>query len=351
MNFKCAILLLAAYDFESLQLTLLGLDHTIENVPIIVVLNGKRNFDSYKVESVARKWAENDSQNRFVVCPKYKGGVPLFAIQEIIEEFDILKKVDLICKIDDDVIPVRKNWLNHLIKEYKERYEKNEKIGFITGLINNNCWGFKELVFLADKVDEYKKIMSYQLVNGEIDPNTIIDDNFEGTVWKYPYLARWIHQWTTLSLDDFVKRTSKLSSKEIPLDIHYSIGCILSNKMLWKRINGKENIFDEGLIHSYCKENNLRKIAVRSAPMIHLSYAVQKTIISDMMDDFLNSFSQYFQDERFKNIYRKNFESKFSKIELEISQIKEDIEAGRCIQYYLQRKKRKLLRKILAWFK
>jgi len=248
---KQAIVVLASYDFESLQLTLLALEHTVEEeVPIVVILNGANSIAASKVEIVARRWAATKPALRSVIRPLSYGQKPLFALQEVIRNLPLLHDVDRICKIDDDVIPLKRGWLTRLAQCYEEKVKmNNQNLGFITGLLNNNCWGFGELVELAGKNEEYRQIMNYPSVAGcnrerIVQPGEI-DQGMCGTVWQYPYLARWIHSWTSVTPENFIALTANQPDKEISLDIHYSIGCIYSPKDLWLKLNPAENTFDE----------------------------------------------------------------------------------------------------------
>jgi len=311
---KQAIVVLASYDYESLQLTLLALEHTVEEeVPIVIILNGANSIAASKVELAARRWAASKPALRSVVRPLSYGQKPLFALQEIIRNLPSLHGVDRICKIDDDVIPLKKGWLSSLARCYDEKIKAtNNKLGFITGLLNNNCWGFGELVELADKREEYRQIMNYQSVAGGnrekiVQPGEI-DQGMCGTVWQYPYLARWIHSWTSVTPENYIALTDNQPVKEIPLDIHYSIGCIYSSKDLWLKLNPAENTFDELLIHNVCQRESLTKWAVMSEPMIHLFYFSQRLVNHDQLDDISNSLAIFFNDDRFKMIERRNIE-------------------------------------------
>ena len=110
-----ALVVLAAFDYESLQLTLQSLNHTVDaNEKIVVILNGKRNFATERTERLAREWASRNINNRFVVRPLCAGSVPYFGLTEIIQNYETLKDVEFICKIDDDIIPLKKSWLPNL---------------------------------------------------------------------------------------------------------------------------------------------------------------------------------------------------------------------------------------------
>ncbi|MGE8557197.1 MAG: hypothetical protein ACN6NU_01815 [Acinetobacter sp.] len=298
---KRAIVLLAAYDASALYLTLKTLDHTLSNEEtVVIILNGKRGIRSAFVEDVAREWIQGN-KNRFVVRPLNYGNDPYNSIKEIIKDFEPLKHKEFICKIDDDLIPLRKGWLDNLHSKYLKHEEKS-KIGFITSLINNNAWGFSELIKIFNKEDEYRKIMNYPSISGEgIVMASEIANGVNGTVWQYPYLAKWCHEWTLLDIDNYLDKTKNLIDQEIPLKTHYSIGCIFFRKQLWldvAEINKVVN-FDELAIHMYCKQNSLKKIAVMSEPMGHLYYFVQRKANATMFPLFVNSLSEYWNDETF----------------------------------------------------
>ncbi|HEX2534436.1 MAG TPA: hypothetical protein VHK69_11910, partial [Chitinophagaceae bacterium] len=232
-----AVVVLAAFDYESLQLTLLALEHTLDaSETVVVVLNGRKSYPAEKVERVARTWAAGHPATRFVVRPLCAGSEPWWALTEVLSQYGPLQGVEYICKIDDDVLPVRKGWLPRLAAAY-EGLAPGRNLAFVTGLINNNSWGFNELVDLYGKRDEYAHQFNYTSIAGEYNERRaapgVIDTGAGGTVWQYPYLAWWIHQWTSLKLPQFVERTAGLGLKEVPVETHYSIGCIYFRKSYW----------------------------------------------------------------------------------------------------------------------
>lgn len=298
-----AIVLLASYDAVSLYLTLQALNHTLsDDEMVVIILNGKRGIRSAYVEQVARDWIKNKT-NKYVVRPLNYGNDPYSSIKEVLTYFEPLKEIEYICKIDDDLIPLKPNWLNCLEQEYLNQ-EQIGGIGFVTSLINNNTWGFAELVAIFDKGEEYREIMNYPSVWGEGVINVgEIAIGVNGTVWQYPYLAKWCHEWTTLDLQQYIAKTEHLSSKEIHPNTHYSIGCIFFKKQLWhdvEEINKLVN-FDELAIHRYCQEHQLRKVAVLNQPMAHLYYFVQRKANAHLVPLFAQSFADFWQDEKFLN--------------------------------------------------
>lgn len=298
---KRAIVLLAAYDACSLYLNLKSLDKTLSpDETVVIILNGKRGVRSAYVESIARDWIENNTC-RFVVRPLNYGNDPYNSIKEVICNFEPLKNKDFICKIDDDLIPIKKGWLDDLYSEYIKS-EENSKVGFVTSLINNNAWGFSELIEIFDKKEEYRKIMNYPSASGTGIVNSgEVANGVNGTIWQYPYLAKWCHEWTLLDIENYLDKTKQLKTKEISLDTHYSIGCIFFRKELWSDVEKINQIvnFDELAIHMYCKQNSLRKIAVMNQPMGHLYYFIQRKANASMFPLFAQSLSEYWQDKTF----------------------------------------------------
>ena len=293
-----AIVLLAAYDSQALFLALQSLSKTIDDdETVVIVLNGKRGIRSAKVEDVAREWSHN-FVNRHIVRPLNYGNDPYNSIKEVIEGFEPLSKVKYICKIDDDLIPLKKGWLDAL----HASFVNNENVGFVTSLINNNAWGFSELVNIFSKKKEYNQIMNYPSISGEGNVQTNeIANGLCGTIWQYPYIAKWCHKWTLLDINNFIKKTENLENKEISIDTHYSIGCIFIEKNTWsllKDINKRVN-FDELALHLYCRENKLKKIAVMSQPMGHLYYFIQRKANADLMLEFAESLADYWDDKVF----------------------------------------------------
>lgn len=296
-----AILLLAAYDSQALYLTLQSLTKTTDkDETIVVVLNGKHGIRSAMVEDVARDWAKQ-SENYHVVRPLNYGKDPYTSLKQVLEEFEPLKKIEYICKIDDDLVPLKMGWMDDLHKAYVS----NNNVGFTTGLINNNPWGFAQLLDIFNKKEEYKEIMNFRSISdeeGEISPGEIAIGN-AGTVWQFPYLAKWCHQWTLLDIENFIKKTEGHSLKEIPLNTHYSIGCIFFQKDFWAALQeiNQTTQFDERSVHLYCQRNNLKKIAIMNQPMGHLFFYVQKKANMKLMPEFANSLSSYWKDSVFND--------------------------------------------------
>lgn len=300
---EIALIVLACKDYESLQLTLATLSHTVVNGErIIIILNGDNGLRSAIVEYVARTWCAEQPQCRFAVKPLSAPAEPFFAIKEILEEYNLLKGVKYICKIDDDIIPLKVNWLPSLLAAYQS-VSRQHRIGFVTGLINNNCWGAEELLAIFHKWEEYKDIHSYRTRTGwgcrRIIEVGEMDHQDFGTMWQHPFVARWVHQWTSLRICQFIDGTNHLTIKEIPASIYYSIGCILFEKGFWIDLCPEtfNSTTDEMMIYLKCRDEQYQKWAVMDQPVIHLFYNQQRQINHDLLNEIAASLASHFHDE------------------------------------------------------
>ena len=298
-----AVLVLAAYDFEALQITLRGLSNTLDQQEnVTIVLNGKSNYASEYVERVARSWA-SVRINSHVVKPLTHGEDAFSAINEVLSSFIPLQNVNFICKIDDDLIPLKKGWVDELEKAYFNLKLSGNDPFFVTGLINNNAWGFERVVDLFDKRSEYKKINNYISNSGTglVQPG-VIANGYCGTIWQYPYISYWVHQWTSLEIPEFIERTKNQGLTLIDNECHYSIGCIFFSKDDWGRLDpiSENTSFDELLIHKYCIRYNKTKWAILSEPMIHLFYQNQRIPNRNILIQIEKSLRDYFNDPGFE---------------------------------------------------
>lgn len=303
-----ALLILTCYDFESLQLTLKSIEHTVDkDEKIVIILNGIHTMASAIVERVSRAWASASPENRFVVRPLCSGAKAYFSIKEVLSNYEPLAGIKYICKIDDDIIPVKKNWLDTLAIGYVE-LSKTNPVAFTTGLINNNCWGFNELLNIYDKRKDYETMFNYRTRGGAADkfkPGEV-NNNLYGTIWEEPYLAWWTHQWTSLEIPSFIVKTDELPCVEIPPETSYSIGCLFFEKKFWLDLDHVQynSILDEEIIHLTCQNEKKGKWAFMNEPIIHLFYFNQRLANRDILEFIIDSLSAHFNDSSFKSIAR-----------------------------------------------
>lgn len=297
---RCVVIL-TCNDYESLTINLNALNHTVRcETPIVIILNGTSGFAANQVERIARSWA-GSGRNRYVVKPLRSGGPPLYSILEVIQEFEPIRYAQQICKLDEDTIPVRVGWLENLAKEFAARDGKN--MGFVTGLINNNCWGFDKMLDIFGERENFKLIQNYKYSVGQWGERIVqrgeVDSNQFGTIWRLPYIARWLHGWSSLNSRNFLHKTQALGVTRIDANNAFSIGCIYSSRELWTSIDPQVNSSDEYLINKYCFDNALDKWAVMSEPIIHLHYYTHRASNRDIVGLVANELAGLFNDEEF----------------------------------------------------
>ena len=66
--------------------------------------------------------------------------------------------------------------------------------------------------------------------NLKLIDNTEISDSGFGTVWRMPYISRWIHEKTTLNHLEYIKNTAHKGYEEIANGKRYSINSSYSKK-------------------------------------------------------------------------------------------------------------------------
>lgn len=185
---------------------------------------------------------------------------------------------------------------------------KRKSVSGVIGLINNNCWGFAELIKIFGKENEYAHMFNYTSLAGDHSERKVapgkIDIGSGGTVWQYPYLAWWIHQWTSNAISEFIDKTNGLALQQVLPSVHYSIGCIYFEKEYWLSMEPQrfKSTFDELLLHKYCEQDQKEKWVVMDEPMIHLFYRTQRQANQVILKDILPELAKHFNDETFKKI-------------------------------------------------
>lgn len=302
---KIAIVILAYADFESLEISLaMHCKYNSHNVDIFILQNGRGTYDCERTYRVAKRY-ETLYPKQIKVVDWIKPQKAYYSIKELLNS-KLMNRYEYICKIDDDTFPLTESWLNDLCKCYEDSYSKyKENLAYVTGLVNNNSWGFARLIKIMGIENEYfKEYSRYHYVgeknyysgignNLRLLDNTKISDAGCGTIWGNAYIARWIHKKTTLNHLEYIKRTSDKGYEEIDNVKRYSINCILFKKEFWNNIyNNEFNDDDEHSCLLYCYKNNKKIICNLEVPFVHLLYFTQREENKDLIPIIRDYYSK-----------------------------------------------------------
>ena len=294
-----AIILLAYADFEALEIALANYSkHLNEQMSLYILQNGRDNYDCERTYRVAKRY-ENLYPKNIKVVDWIKPQAPYCSIKELLlsKEFD---KYDYVCKVDDDVFPLRSDWFDKLIECYnvsKNRY--GEDLAYVTGLVNNNPWGFNEVLDIFNlKAEYFENIAMEHLVGGfgfepaKIVPKDAIYTGACGTIWRNPYISRWLHRQTSLKPELYIEKTQNLGFKEVDNTKRYSINVMLFRKEFWYDISDGSND-DEAMVALYCKDKNKKIVADLSDPFVHLCFFTQREENKDLLPEFRNIYEKF----------------------------------------------------------
>jgi hypothetical protein len=295
---RVAVLMLSCSDYEALELSLAcHMRYTPDDVPYFILQNCRGTYDAERTFAVAQRYRKL-FPNRVTVIDHIPPAAPYFSVTILLES-DLFRQFDLICKVDDDAFPIADGWLDGLTECYlSSEKEYGEKLAYVTPLINNNTWGFPQVLAAMGLEKEY--FSSQARIHhagyggeGEDKFRLLSKDEIaigqDGTIWGLPYLARWLHTKTTLQPDAFIKAVEKLSDAEVPASRRYSIGCILFRKALWATI-GSGKADDEGMMFEYCARNDMHIRSRRSIPFVHLAYFSQREENRDITESARNVY-------------------------------------------------------------
>lgn len=301
---KTAIVLLAYADYESLELALAThARHTVDSgLPIFILQNGRGTYDTERTCAVGKRYeALFPGTVRLVThIPPQE---PYTAIQKLLHD-PLFAAYDYVIKLDDDVMTLTPDWVDKLIDCYVQAYaQSGDRLAYVTPLVNNNPFGFKRLIESSDELSrEYFARLArphrigcgpedsfnpYRLVAKE----EIYDGGF-GTIWQLPYIARWLHEKTTLRPDDYIRLTRDLPTVQVDANQRYSINCMLFAKGLWDDMR-EGGGGDEHMLHAYCLLHKKEIYAVLSVPMVHLAFYSQREEIRDMMPKIREVYTAY----------------------------------------------------------
>ncbi|MDR1901366.1 MAG: DUF4422 domain-containing protein [Treponema sp.] len=303
---KTAIILLAYADFESLEISLaIYGKYLTGDTKLFVLQNGRGSYDCERTYRVARRYASLYPRNIEVVdfIPPQQ---PYFAIKDLLNN-DRLKDYDYICKVDDDTFPLTADWFEKLCDCYEKEYAKHgDNLSYVTVLVNNNPFGFSQLVGHTPSLGKeyFEKIaiehqagadIPYPFHPYKILPKTEIAPYAWGTIWRYAFIARWVHEKTTLDPDSYIRITKDLPDVPVDAADRYSINCMLFKKSFWNDI--QEVVFpyreDEALCHAYCHKYDKKIIARLSVPFVHLFFYPQREENRDLLPRIRNLYQDW----------------------------------------------------------
>lgn len=305
---KTAIVILAYADYESLELALashakFSMD---AGVDIYILQNGRGTYDCERTYQVAKRY-EYLFPATVRVVDDIESGMPFNSLKVLFNSKKF-KKYDYIIKLDDDVMVLTSDWVDKLCDCYlfgKQQY--GNRFAYATSLVNNNPYGFERIIsYSKELADEYFSVVARDHFIGtgfedSFGPKRILSKDriytgSNGTIWRYPYIARWLHEKTTMKPEQYVKLAAKLGREEVNNKERYSINCILFEKNLWtKELSRVEPKCpdDEHLLHAYCLKYNKKILADLSIPMVHLFFFSQRNECRDMMDDLRECYEKY----------------------------------------------------------
>lgn len=297
-----AILQLCYADFEALEISLAAyVKLAPRNVHMFLLQNGRGTYDTERTYRVCQRYSKLYPE-LITVVDWIEPNAPYYSIKELLNS-DIMKSYDYILKVDDDVFPISPSWFESLVKCYNESFDKyGDRLAYVTSLVNNNPWGFKQTIDIMNIKDDYKQISlpHYAGIKNNISmPYTYVEAGDiavggGGSVWMLPYYSRWIHVNTTLQPNKFIEKTSGQGYKEVSNQYRYSINCMLFKKEFWNDIDA-ENKDDEYLSFMYCKNNNKVIIADLEVPMVHLCFFTQREENKDLLPIIRNFYQDYWK--------------------------------------------------------
>lgn len=301
---KTAILILAYADYESLELALAThAKFSVDSgVHIYILQNGRGTYDCERTYAVGQKY-HYLFPDKIDVVDYIPQDVPYKSIKRLFHH-EKFKSYDYIIKLDDDVMVLTPDWVDKLCQTFIDKKKENgDDLAYVSSLVNNNPWGFKKIIeYNSDFAEEYFSKMARKHIIGswEGDPwvpygiaeKDYIHGGGNGTVWRNPNVARWIHQKTTFNPTDYIRRSENLPVEEVQSKERYSINCMLFEKDFWDDIDDG-GTDDEHMCQAYCLINNKKIFANMSIPMVHLCFFVQRNEIRDMIDDIRNIYTEF----------------------------------------------------------
>lgn len=308
---KTAIVILAYADYESLELALAthARFSAESGMDIYILQNGRGSYDCERTYAVAKRYHYLYPDTIFVV-DDIKPGTPFVSLKQLFRSRRF-ERYEYIIKLDDDVMVLTDNWTDKLISCYLENIERyGDELAYVTSLVNNNPYGFSKIIENSQELAEeyYARIARRHYVGDDspgnaygphrILPKERIYTGANGTIWRYPYIARWLHERTTLHPEQYIAFSERLGEAEVNNKERYSINCLLFRKDLWtdelSKVN-PESVNDEHLLHAYCLKYNKKIIADLSIPMVHLFFFSQRDECRDMTDKLRKCYEEFLE--------------------------------------------------------
>ena len=220
---KIAVVILAYADYESLELALAAhvkhlplTDLEGRRVKIYILQNGRGTYDCERTYEVANRY-HNLYPKDIVVVDTIPQGIPYFSLSTLFKS-KVFKQYRYIVKLDD-VLPLTPTWFLDLCQCWQDSVEQyGNQLAYVTGLVNNNPFGFKQVLNVMDLWNEYLDRYAREHLVGmsqensyaayRILPKDRVSTGGGGTIWRYAYISRWLHEKTTLDPKAFIKKRS-----------------------------------------------------------------------------------------------------------------------------------------------
>jgi len=308
---RTALVILAYADYESLEITLAAYGRLLaEGQKVFVLQNGRGTYDCERTYRVAKRYAAL-YPNHIEVVDDIPPQRPYKAISILLKS-KRLEPYDYICKVDDDAFPIRSDWFERMCRTYDEQFARlGERLAYVSGLVNNNPFGFKQLIERVPALaDEYFSTYARDHIAGwgyeggtpaksypawRVVPKDEIDDDVCGTIWRYPYIARWIHERTTMQPEQYLDLVADWGVASVGAK-RYSINCMLFRKSYWDAIADPQSEFpedDEFLSEQYCKRTGKEVVVDLGNPFVHLFFYTQREENKDMIPAVRERYQAY----------------------------------------------------------
>jgi hypothetical protein len=291
---KVALIMLACRDYEAMEVSLAcHMEFADPDVKTFILQNCFGDYDAERTLQVSRRY-EKLYPGRIEIVDQLGERTPYDNIRRLLDS-DIFAPFSHVIKVDDDAFPIRAGWIADMIACWDEaEILHGSDLGYITPLINNNCWGFKQIIDQLGLAAEYYAEVArpHRVGSGdEMNPYRVLSHNdiftgANGTIWGSPHVARWLHEKTTLQPEIFIEGTRGLGNAYVNESERYSIGAMLFRKTLWGQISelaGDETPDDEHLVHMYCKNYGKKIVCVQSVPFVHFAYFSQRSENRDIV--------------------------------------------------------------------